>query len=270
MLADVDSLISCFLYHQVYSHISAILGIQPMTHASAEKLRAMVDTTDEHLRMLRRFDIETDEWSSIICVILLGKLDADTRNQWEIKTDLPSMPDVKALFSHMEQRILAIRNVEQSARHQHHSAGNGKVVGGRIQRSHLSEPERFRPYETDHRKSHAQSASGGRQANQQQRNSNERSKAPACLMCGPDVHHFLWNCEKFKQLAPQRQEVQLANWNVCKVCLIANHAPSECKKGNCPICLTERHNSAICPKAKPKQVNHLRRAYNGRANRSTD
>lgn len=116
-------------YQQVYEHIAEIIGIAPMTQPSADKLRSMIDVVDQHLRMLKRFEIDTDKWSPIVCVLLLGKLDIDTRNQWESKDSLPSMPDLKALFTYLEQRILAIRNVEMSAKRientaamAHHSA----------------------------------------------------------------------------------------------------------------------------------------------------
>lgn len=103
-------------YQQVYAHIAEITGIAQMTHPSADKLRSIIDIVDQHLRMLKRFDIDTDHWSPIVCVLLLGKLDVDTRNQWESKDSLPTMPDLHALFAYLEQRILAIRNVEMSAR----------------------------------------------------------------------------------------------------------------------------------------------------------
>lgn len=77
-------------YQQVYAHIAEITSIAPMTVSSADKLRSMIDVVDQHLRMLKRFDIDTDHWSPIVCVLLLGKLDVDTRNQWESKDSLPS------------------------------------------------------------------------------------------------------------------------------------------------------------------------------------
>lgn len=49
-------------YQQVYQHVAQIIHISPNQHPSADKLRAMIDTVDEHLRMLKRFNIETDHW----------------------------------------------------------------------------------------------------------------------------------------------------------------------------------------------------------------
>lgn len=253
----------------MYAHISAILNIKPLTYASAEKLRAIIDTTDEHLRMLKRFEIRTEEWSSIVCVILLGKLDPETRNQWEIKTELPDMPDVKALFAYLEQRILAIRNIEQSALHQQfNSASREKQGQQKAAKGNGNDSHRFRPYNSEQRNANAQSASRNKQG--EQRKGEERSKPPDCPMCDNGVKHFLWNCESFKRQPSGRQIELLATWNLCKICLIAKHSESECSKGNCPICKTERHNSAICPNGKAKQINHVRRSSKGKAKLTTE
>lgn len=89
-------------YQQAYAHIMNILNIQPMNVASASKLRNIIDTTDESLRMLQRFGIQTEQWSPLVCVILLDKIDIETGNQWETKDHLPVVPDLVALFAHME------------------------------------------------------------------------------------------------------------------------------------------------------------------------
>lgn len=249
---------------QVYAHISAILNIKPLAHASAEKLRAIIDITDEHLRMLKRFEIKTEEWSSIVCVILLGKLDAETRNQWEVKTELPDMPKVEALFTFLEQRILAIRNIEQSALHQQFSSASSEKQGQhKAAKSIGNESHRFRPYNSDQRYANVQA--GGRSRQDEHRKSDVRAKPPACPMCGNGETHFLWNCDSFKRESSGKQTELLNAWNLCKICLIAKHPEAECSKENCPVCKTERHNSAICPKAKAKQSNHIRRGGKGKS-----
>lgn len=249
-------------YQQVYAHISSILNIQSMTNASAEKLRSMIDVTDEHLRMLRRFDIDTSQWSSIVCVIILNKLDIETRNQWETKSELPLMPDIQALFSHMEQRILAIRNVEQSARQQPQQAAPvAKTSNGKSSHRYSSESSRYRPY--DQKPNAKQSNSGNRNQEQQPHVDDQsviRAKAPDCPMCGRGVQHWLWNCDSFRALPSPRQEEELARWGLCKVCLVAKHSAAECNKGECPVCKNGKHNSAICPKSKAKSVHHVRKS----------
>lgn len=45
-----------------------INNIAPIQTASAERLREMIDTIDEHLRMLKRLGIDTDAWSATVNV----------------------------------------------------------------------------------------------------------------------------------------------------------------------------------------------------------
>lgn len=228
-----------------------------MTTASAERLRSMIDTADEHMRMLRRFNIETDQWSSMVCVILLGKLDATTRNQWETKVDLPEMPDINALFVFLEQRILAIRNVEQSSQQgQRPAVTEERSQPAKTIKAQQANGNRYHPYGREQRKSSTPSEADGK--NERSRKVEQRAQSPAFAMCGPDVYHFLWQCDSFRKLTVARKEEELAKWGICRICLVAKHAVSECTKGNCPICKTEKHNSAICPKAPAKRVNHVR------------
>lgn len=234
-----------------------------MNMASADRLRSMVDTTDEQLRMLQRFNIDTKQWSSIVCVVLLNKLDSDTRNQWETKADLPEMPDFVALSAFLEQRILAIRNVEQSGQHQQLQSTNSvRAQSGKPNKLHDS--GRYQPYNRDARKPYAEGNGNSK--------GEQRSQQPPCPKCGPNVHHFLWKCDGFKQLPAVRQEEELARWGICKICLVSKHSPEDCTRGTCPVCKTGKHNSAICPKAKKNRVNHVRagKADKGAGKQSTE
>lgn len=235
-------------YQQVYAHIAKIVNISPMGQASAEKLRAMIDTVDQHLRMLQRFEIQTEHWGPIVCVLLLEKLDVETRNKWESKDSLPAMPDLNALFTYLEQRILAIRNTEQSAKRTQQSA-TSTASGNSMNRSSKTSGEtkqRFHPYE---RKQHA--AANGQP-------NKPKPIAPDCPQCGNNIRHFLWSCDAFRALTSTSQLEQLKKWGICELCLKETHKVSECSKGVCPICKSGRHNSLICPQANEREVNHAR------------
>lgn len=240
-------------YQQVYAHIAEIISIAPMTQPSADKLRSMIDIVDQHLRMLKRFDINTEHWSPLVCVLLLGKLDLDTRNQWESKESLPAMPDLKELFAYLEQRILAIRNIEMSSKRIQNSSAvpNGGGSTKSSSQNSNTKDNRFHPYE---RKT---------QPHQPRTNVEARaaapSNAPECQQCRNGSQHFLWNCDAFKKLQSAAKLSQLAEWGICEVCLIAKHKAAECSKGTCPVCKVGHHNSLVCPQAVPRKVAHLRR-----------
>lgn len=233
-------------YQQAFAHITQILNISPMTHASAAKLRAMIDTTDQHLRMLQRFGIPTDQWSAIICVILLGKLDLETRNTWESKDSLPTIPDLHALFAHLEQRVLAIRNMEQSAR-QYGSTSQQIQKDEKTSKYPVkSQEQRYAaPKQNVNHHKHVSPA-------------NEHSSSKPCPMCEDGTRHPLWKCEAFRALDSAKKFALLKKWKLCELCLIADHAASSCTKGVCPNCQTGKHNSLICPQPKVKSVHHVR------------
>lgn len=236
-------------YQQVFAHISEILNIRPMTSPCAEHLRRMIDTVDQSLRMLKRFDIETQHWSPMVCVILLGKLDNETRRQWETKEPLPAMPELKVLIAHLNQRILAIRNVELSAAaptQKQTQPTTGNPSGGKAHKSHHNEhKQRFHPYESSQRTTGAVTMQ------------TAKDRFPEYPKCGNNVRHPLWQCESFIALSSAEQFELLKGWSLCEVCLVAKHTALECTKGQCPSCKSGRHNSLICP-TKRKKVNHMR------------
>lgn len=246
-------------YQQVYAHICCILALPAIAHPSAEKLRAMIDTVDEHLRMLKRHAIETDHWSPIVCVMLLAKLDSETRHQWETKATLPPKPDLDALFVHMEQRILAIRNVEQSA-HQaqpHHAPASTGGKPAKPNKANGHENNRYHPYRPRPSRSDGRAASRERQ----------QSEVPTCSYCANGTKHHLWRCDGFRALETAKKFEHLRKAGLCEICLVARHAASDCAKGLCPKCKTGKHNSFLCSQQKSKQVHHVR---NGRSRRRTN
>lgn len=243
----------------MYAHITEITSMAPIGHASAEKLGAMIDTVDEHLRMLKRFDIQTDHWSPIVCVLMLSKLDPDTRLQWETKEKLPDKPELSALFEFLRQRISAIRNVELSAGHGQQAVAGRPQQGNGKPNKPSSATSRYHPYER------AQPKFTGEKSDENRRASDQKGPPPDCPMCGAGTVHFLWKCEPFKALTATQKEQELAKWGLCKVCLVAKHKPADCKRGICPVCKMDKHNSLVCPKRQARSVNHVRK---GRGRRS--
>lgn len=250
-------------YQQVYAHIAEIITIAPIGKPSAGKLRSMIDIVDQHLRMLKRFDIDTDHWSPIVCVLLLGKLDTETRNQWESKDSLPAMPDLNALFTYLEQRILAIRNVEMSEKRVQTVSSSTTQGNASKSANATQQNNRFHPYE------HKRNADSSK-ANAETRAINA-SNAPVCVQCDDGTQHYLWQCDAFKQLQSADKLKKLAQWGICEVCITAKHKANECTKGICPICKEGKHNSLVCPqKPAPKKVNHVRRRTKVRNASTTD
>lgn len=234
-------------YQQVYAHIAKITQLRPLTQPSPERLRSMIDTIDQHLRMLQRFNIETQHWSPIVCVILLDKLDPETRNQWESKDSLPARPELNALFAFLEQRILAIRNVELSTKRIQQANAPSNSTAQKFAKSSSETTNRFHPYD---RKQHTNTAATDA--------TKIKGEMPDCPQCGKGIQHRLWKCDTFRALSSTDQSAQIKKWGICEICLVSTHKASECTKGACPICKNGRHNSLICPEASSKVTHHAR------------
>lgn len=167
-------------YQQVYAHIALITQLRPLQQPSPERLRSMIDTIDQHLRMLQRFDIATQHWSPIVYVILLDKLDPETRNQWESKDTLPARPELIALFTFLEQRIFAIRNVELSTKRIQQATSTSTNGNPKNNKSSSEAKNRFHPYE---RKQLTNDASTD--------GAKSKTELPDCPHCGKGVQHRL-------------------------------------------------------------------------------
>lgn len=171
----------------------------------------------------------------------MGKLDRETRSLWETKDQLPTVPELSALFAHLEQRILAIRNMEQSARQYNRQP---QPIGDKFIRQPQLKPQEQRNSIINDRKS--------------LRKDNDGTAAVQCPMCANGVRHFLWKCDAFRALSGAQKLDHIKRWKLCEVCLVATHSAAECTKGKCPNCNKERHNSLICPHPKVKHVHHVR------------
>lgn len=234
-------------YQQVFAHIAKIINIAPISSPSAECLRSMIYTVDQHLRMLQRFDIATEEWSPLVCVLMLTKLDAETRNKWETRDVMPNKPCLNTLTDFLEKQIHGIRNAQLSTKLPVQimpTNGNG---GGKASKPNGQPKQRYHPYET------TKGAAGSNQ-----NTSNPKIPGPECPQCGKNVNHFLWHCETFRALTSSEKIERLGKWGICEVCLVAKHKAVDCTKGTCPICKTAKHNSMVCPQNVGKRVHHAR------------
>lgn len=83
-----------------------------MTSPSPDTLRKIVDTVEQELYSLERFDYMTDSWDPLVAVIILRKLDPLTIGVWEMDRDPVKPPSLKDVLPFLEKRILAIRNLK--------------------------------------------------------------------------------------------------------------------------------------------------------------
>lgn len=79
---------------------------------SAKDLRVLLNTFSESLAVLNALNFNTDAWDFLLFYILLGKLDIETRTNFEIQTDSSKIPEYKELYNFVEIKCKALESVQ--------------------------------------------------------------------------------------------------------------------------------------------------------------
>lgn len=229
-------------YQIIVGHISAIMDLPRITSPSAKMMRNLVDTCDQELGALERFGYDTKEWSPVIAVMLLRKLDQTTLSVWEMDrepTEPPSWQDVRGFLI---KRAIAIRNLRLASTQvdTHARANNGDRHEGGSSRSSRNQPGPS--YDRDSYNHFKRSRT------ETEIVPKERSgpPPPPCFACGGV--HFPWFCRKIKDMSFEGRIKFVADKRVCPCCLLEKHASSDCPRPGCPRCDNAKHNRVLCPK----------------------
>lgn len=238
-------------YQLVRAHIDRILEIESLDHESESGLRKLIDIPDQELRCLEKFGVHVKGWDPIICCILIKKLDPDTIAAWEMTREIGKIPELKQLVGFLERRIQAIRNrnivVEAS-----NSRSSGSSGSKAQDAKHSRDSSRHRPYQNrswTSGKSHGDHTSIIKQETGAKSNGsqpNYPSECPACTQ-----QHRLWHCHVFKAMTLEERCEKLRKWKLCECCLQLGHSANDCGSQGCPKCDRAKHNSLICPNARP-------------------
>lgn len=246
-------------YQVVMAHLNAILNIKAATKDSEKDLRAIVDTINQQLRMLKRYDFDTAAWDPLVFAVVLRKLDADTFKEWEKLETRKKMPKLIDLLAFVERRISSLIHLSES-----HAAGqHTQVLTENRQRStDRFNRDRKTQGQANQRHGHQSASIGsGEPLKQGKPNSasgenQQQSSSPPCVLCGNT--HRLWNCRKFTSMSLAARTDALAKWKICPNCLIEKHSSEVCTRNGCPFCDNAKHNSCICPKRVANRVHHAR------------
>lgn len=248
-------------YQLAISHLNEILNIKLAREDIPKDLRGIIDTINQELRLLQRFDFDTDAWSPLIVAIILRRLDALTLREWERLENRQHMPKLDDLLAFIERRVAAITNWhdlpartrKESARGDHGRDARVRPYDKRDRRHERSRSERPRS------PPRAANSNGGPDSGGSHSKSQEPARPPhgqPCPSCKST--HRLWNCRSFKEKALEEQIKDIEKWRLCPNCLVDRHPSAECPRFGCQMCDFAKHNSLICPKRAVKRVHHAR------------
>lgn len=241
-------------YRLVLTHTNRILNAQKVHEESAEGLRRLIDTVDQELRILKRFNFNTDEWSPIIVSIVLSKLDKATHSKWEMDEEHKNMPKFSALTNFIERRISALRNMRGDSGHkigaesqevQHRSSDRHRRDRHRNNRVSYDNHQRK---ETDNKEKENVSRKNG-EVDVSKHEEKDPCPYPKC-----NKTHRLWNCKLFGKVQFKDQLKLIEDWKLCPCCLIGHHAAAGCERHGCSMCDNAKHNFFLCPVQRKRKL----------------
>lgn len=226
-------------YQLARAHMGVIFDLPILQEPNANKLQIMIDRTEYSLRALERLENQVDTWDTVICEILLRKLDQDTLKAWEMNRNVDELPKLSTLFDFFRRRIQAIQNLG-------HAAHEGQK---RPRREWLDERRRGETKESHVAKT--PKTSGDQKENITTATKLEKfGKCPYRPTCVEKPLHFLWNCKEFRKLGNMDRTDLVDKWGLCRRCVLKKHDLKSCTAKTCGNCEDDVHNYLLCPKHK--------------------
>lgn len=200
------------------THLEYILSLPSIVNMKSE-LRPFLNSFNEHIAALKALQFKPDDWSFILLHVLLRKIPNDIRNQFEISLKTSNIPKYTELLEFLENRCKAFEStciIKQNANVPSKSLpGRGQGPSSRNIKAVMHVQERS----TD---------------------------AKQCRYCNSD--HYMYMCNKFKNLNIEQRRDFLKSKNLCFNCF-GIHKYHECTSlHKCKVCRA-KHHTLICPMA---------------------
>lgn len=194
----------------VNNHVQALFNVQPINRESSKSLRHIIDTTNKNLRALSTLDQPVQHWDTLIIYIMTNKLDNVTSREWEEhRNSLSDPPTLTVFINFISNRADLLETLEESNRHTKSKCE--VLIGSKLTKSFFT-------------------------------NIDNKTKSLSCPMC--QGNHFVFTCDKFRNLSVQDRIKRAHTYNICINCLRPGHDKSKCKLGHCKYC-REKHNTLL-------------------------
>lgn len=234
-------------YQQVYAHIQSIISLPVFVAPSAIKIRQIINRVSEQMRLLTRYDVNSAHWGSIICVILLNKIDSRSRYLWNTSEERPELPNLDSFFNFLHKRARALEDEHRSA-----------LATQAISSLFPSNPTAIKETGRNIGPMVGQRSYSPYMRRDEAKPLFRHNQLRACFACNnPEATHLVAQCSAFLGMnAQQRSEIVSQN-RLCYRCLKGRHAIEYCRFNyECSNCKSTAHNSLLCLKTiNPRQSN---------------
>ncbi len=187
----------------VQSLIRKILDYRVVKSENAVDLQSLLDNTLKSLRSLKVLGRPTSEWDDLIIVVMISKLDSNTRREWAIRQTGTNLPTLKELEDFLTGHIRGL-----------HALGSNSQ----------QKPQDTRPgrYEKSVKIHHA------------------AAEPALCVMCKSP--HSIHTCKEFLRMSPADRSSFVRKRQLCYNCLGGGHQIKDCpSSGTCRQCGYHHH-----------------------------
>ena len=95
----------------VNAHINEMVNFCPVKNESAQALRGLIDSFTKQIGALGGLDVDTTSWGPMLLFIFTGKLDCETRKQWELSLADAEVPPFQSCVDFVLLRCVALESM---------------------------------------------------------------------------------------------------------------------------------------------------------------
>ncbi|CAL8126482.1 unnamed protein product [Orchesella dallaii] len=199
----------------VYSLLRKIINQPTLKTESSSSLQSLLCNLYEALRSLKVIGRSVEHWDDIISVIVIDKLDPDTKSEWARTLKDLEIPKLEDIFKFLDSHI---RSIEARG-----------TVATKVNLNNNAKPLPGQRRKTSHFSS---------------------SSPPSCLMCKGD--HYLFKCSKLLELQPPQRMSAVKHLRACLNCLREGHTYQRCNsRSRCRHCAKPHHTVLHFPSETP-------------------
>lgn len=193
----------------LHHHSQSLIDFPTIHRKLHTSLRQLLDTTEMHVRALKKLGQPTDHWS-ILVHLMSAKLDSTTKCEWENKTSSKKVATYEQFINFITNRCIMLETLQLDKLKVSKSSALG----------------------SDNKSTATNKRAVAAVAT--------KSKTENCLFCKKSEHK-IHHCPAFLNLSLQSRIKEVKALKICINCLREGHALDACAFGTCRLC-TKKHN----------------------------